>query len=1014
MIYAWGGCEIDEERHELRRDGDRIAVQPKVFAVLLHLVRNRARAVSKKELLAQVWPGETVGRTSLTRAINAARAALGDDGDQQAAIRTVRGMGYRLVAAVSERRSAREGVTRVAVAPGTTPFVGREELLTALEALLEELSAGRGALALLCGPAGIGKTRTLSELAERAAAAGVAVLAGSCVEDRGAPPFWPWISVLRALSRSRSRDDLRRVVGPGSADLVQAMPALAEHLPELPESPAIDPPQRRFRLHESVAAALRRASEVTPLLVVIDDLHAADLSSLDLLEHVARALRDSPVLLVGAHREVDSDSGVSRALARLSRPARTFELSGLSSAELARWLELSTGRAPDTAEVATLRERTGGNPLFVSQIFASHAVGGPPPRGVRQEIQRQLERFSARARSALLHAAALGREFALGPLSAATRRSPAALLGDLGDAIRDRIVAEIPDSVGRYRFAHGLFGEVLLAELSVAERARLHGRVAAALVTHHGERAESHVEEIAHHFLRAAPGGDAAAGVEWCVRAGERALERTAFEQAAQHFENALESLDLTRAEPVRRAELLLRAGEAHALAGNLEAARERFRRGAAIAGALGNDALLVRAALGMQNRDETGRVDAEGVALLEEALALVGLENTSVRARLLGMLAKSLYFGDSQERSIELARQAVEVARSSQDAAALASVLRDLSFVLSGPDESRERARTLREIGALARTSHDRELHCYLWRERVRARLERGERKSLEQAIEAHERLGAELRQPYFVWYAHEHRAMLALLRGELARAETLSNEALRYGARIQPDLAFQWNGVRRCILLRELGRGEELVEPLRKIIGAFPGVITWRAVAALLDLDAGRLDRARDAVRSLVSHELSAIPRNTNWLITLAILGELCGSLGDADLAAPLYPALLAHADRHVAIGLSIASYGSVARYLGLVAKAIGDLDAAAEHLAHAVESNESAGALAWAAHVRQELAEALLARGASGDRRQALELSTRARSDAESLGMGVVARRARELEDELLRPIPIRSRA
>ena len=199
-----------------------------------------------------------------------------------------------------------------------------------------------------------------------------------------------------------------------------------------------------------------------------------------------------------------------------------------------------------------------------------------------------------------------------------------------------------------------------------------------------------------------------------------------------------------------------------------------------------------------------------------------------------------------------------------------------------------------------------------------------------------------------------------------------------------------------------------------MRKIIAAFPGVITWRAVAALLDLDAGRPDRARDAVSSLVSHDLSAIPRNANWLITLAILGELCGSLGAADLAAPLYPALLAHADRHVAIGLSIASYGSVERYLGLVAKATGGLDAAAEHLARAVESNESAGALPWAAHARQELAEVLLARGASGDRRQALELSTRARSDAESLGMVVVARRARALEEELRRPIPIRSRA
>src|SRR5262249_16660048 len=232
-----------------------------------------------------------------------------------------------------------------------------------------------------------------------------------------------------------------------------------------------------FLLYDTVASALRRAAEATPICVVLDDLHSADLSSLALLEHVARELRDAPVLLVGAHRAPEPDASSARALQRLARVAHVFELDGLVPAELADWLERDRGRRPGASEVTALHERTGGNPLFVSQLLAAGDAAGAPPRGVREEIGRQLERLSRRAREALVHAAALGRDFALAPLARACERKAAALLPALDDAVRNGIVTALPGAVGRYRFAHGLFAEVLLAELAPGARARLHARV---------------------------------------------------------------------------------------------------------------------------------------------------------------------------------------------------------------------------------------------------------------------------------------------------------------------------------------------------------------------------------------------------------------------------------------------------------------------------------------------------------------------------------------------------------
>src|SRR5689334_1054961 len=176
MTLVFGEYELDDARFELRMGARRVEVQPKVLRLLLHLVANRARAVATEELLSVLWPNETVTAASVKRAVRGARRALGDSGDSQESIRTVRGLGYQFVLSAHHRDDTRMGDAPSAsmVAPrAPSPdgaFVGREGVMSVLASSLRDALAGRGRAVLLVGEPGIGKTRTLHELAQRAAA----------------------------------------------------------------------------------------------------------------------------------------------------------------------------------------------------------------------------------------------------------------------------------------------------------------------------------------------------------------------------------------------------------------------------------------------------------------------------------------------------------------------------------------------------------------------------------------------------------------------------------------------------------------------------------------------------------------------------------------------------------------------------------------------------------------------------------------------------------------------------
>ncbi|HEY3253642.1 MAG TPA: AAA family ATPase, partial [Polyangiaceae bacterium] len=347
-------------------------------------------------------------------------------------------------------------------------LVGRTRELAVLDETLRSCISGERAILVLSGEPGIGKTRMLEEVASRVLDVGGISVWGRMWEVGLTPPFWPWIQALSAL-------DTPNDPAPSLGSLQGQM----------------DGGGRLARFAEVVTFLKRRAA-FGPIALLFDDLHAADASSLQLLEYVAPQLIRHPVLLAIAVRETDTTTETAAVLGRLQRGARRTPLNRLSCADVAELVG-------DRADVQRVFELSDGNPLFVEELLASQAsrgqLGLPDLSSVRAVIRDRVARLPEDARNALAAAAIVGREFR-GQIIA-----DMAELGDIGVALQPALTLGMvamtrPD---RFRFSHALVAEAMADELGVGERARLHLRAAHALERHSG----SDTSAIAHHLLEA-------------------------------------------------------------------------------------------------------------------------------------------------------------------------------------------------------------------------------------------------------------------------------------------------------------------------------------------------------------------------------------------------------------------------------------------------------------------------------------------------------------------------------
>jgi DNA-binding SARP family transcriptional activator/tetratricopeptide (TPR) repeat protein len=900
----------------------------------------------------------------------------------------------------------------VAAPRASDTFVGRERELTDLGAALDDALAGRGRIVLVSGEPGIGKSRLADELIATARGRGAHVLTGRCWEAGGAPAYWPWVQALRAYVGAADPEALRAQVGRDAPDLATVLPELRELLPELADADVPAAEGARFRLLESIASFLGAAASAEPLALVLDDLHAADAASLLLLRFVATQVAGARVLIVGCYRETEVGPDLAEALAELARePAvRRIALKGLTEPDTRRLLELIAVPGPGDDLAPQVQAETQGNPLFATEIARLLAAEGPRagdagrlpiPDGVKEAIRRRLQRQSGECRELLTVASVVGREFDPDVVAGPSGLAEDDVARILDEAAAARLVEAVPDARGRLRFSHILVRDVLYEDLPAPRRFRLHRAVGDALEAHFGSHPDPHLAELAHHYLE---GGTAVAAkaVGYAGRAGDRAAAQHGYEEAARHYTNALRVLEVSGGgDATRTCELLLVLGEVLSRAGSGQEARRALQSAAELAEQAGRPDQLARAALALGGRFAWARASTDPalVPLLERALAAVGSSDPPTRVRLLARLAAALRDEPLRERRTRLAEEALAIAGDLDDPAILAIALEGHWVAIEGPDVVGGALPMGEKLIAIGEQTGDRERVFAGHDHRFHNFWQLADRAGVEVELDAIGTLADELRQPAQRWHAGTGRTMLALMEGRFEAAEQLIAETLALGERAQSWNALVSQRLALFVLRRAQGRLAELEEVIARSVREYPALIRFRCALAHLYAELGREQDARAALQALLSRDLAHEHFDAEWVFSLSLLADPCAFIADATAAAKLYSLLLPY-ERLYAQAPVEASFGAVARGLGVLATAVDRLDAAEHHFEIAIDTERSMRARPWEAHAKHDFAAMLLVRGAADDSGRARALLDEARATYRELGMDTWAARTEVL--------------
>ncbi len=857
------------------------------------------------------------------------------------------------------------------------PFVGRQQELARLSALFEQLNPGpggqrRGRHVLVTGEAGIGKTRLVEEFTARARGLGARVLRGRCWDVGDAPAYWPWTQVFETCLDELGPEALMPLLVDIDPVLVRLLPRLRHALP-VPREYDESTQAVRLRFFEAVSLFLRRLSLRDPLVLVLDDLEAADEPTLQLLRFLVRSGVPAPYMLLGLHRSPVAPSAPAAALldGLACDPTVTLvRLQGLELPEIEVLMQTFTRMMMSDAAaemsparramLRALQVRTGGNPLFAVEFMRLYATGaadldalatGHLPEGVRSVIGQRLRFLPADCREALAIAAVVGMSVELPTLATVAEVSTEVLMSRLGPAFEARLLVPSRGHPLRCNFSHPLVRETLCAELPPAGRAELHARIAEVLRGRFAATLDDHLDAIASHYVAALPVGSAALAVEFCRRAAARASCLAARDEALRFLERALEVI-LTLDDPNQWCEVALELGDAQTRAGHVREARATFLRVFERAEALGRPVFLARAALGFGGRFVWTRTSSGSpeLRMLERALAALPDDQLPLRARVLARISGLHRDRRRSAENAERCREALELARKAKDHPTITVVLNALALHEMAAGTPQRMLDATTELLAVERATGDLELELQAHDYRAIALIDAGDTLAAEDEIAICERLAERLAQPAQAWFAMVARGQLALMRGELARAEELAAHAYEVGQDAQPAESRYCHLVQLYHLRREQGRLPELAQPLEDAVAPLSTFPAVRYLRAHLAAETGRHDEARGFLDGLVESAFASIHDSWQFRFMLAIASEIAFRVQHLAAAVILLPLLAAQPQRHLASPPS-ASAGAVRRYTGLLSATLGRRADALLELEQAAQDNRAAGAVVWA---------------------------------------------------------------
>jgi predicted ATPase/DNA-binding winged helix-turn-helix (wHTH) protein len=867
-LFAFGDFRLDTANAQLWLGAREIALRPKAFAVLAHLVEHAGQLVTKQQLLDAVWPGTFVTDAVLKDSIRQLREALDDDADAPRFIETAHRRGYRFIGRISAERGTAPGVgdrwgtAEACAAQPVVAAVGREAELARLNSWLERALGGQRQLVFVTGEPGIGKTTIVNAVRDQAAARGMWLAWGQCLEHYGAgdEAYLPVLDGLSRLGRTPGRERVTEL-------LRQRAPTWLLELPSLIPTTEREALRQqvigatRERMLRELAEAIEAITAEAPLLIVLEDLHWSDYSTLDVIAYLARRRDPVRLMVIGTYRPVDVIL-VEHPLKTVKRElqahglCRELPLEYLTESAVEQYLAVTLPRNEFPKWFARLiHRRTEGNPLFmvnlVEYLTAERMIVGDGrgwalqgavadiesgiPENVRQLIERQIDRLSPDERRALEGASVVGMECSSVAISAGLEE-PVEWVDEQCEALVRRHqflsparLVELPDGTitPRYRFSHILYLEVPYRLLPAMRRAQIHRRIGHRGEAIYGTRVGEIAAELAMHFEQ---GKDPPRAVRYLLMAAGNAMQRSAHHEAEALARRGLSALDALAPSPDKdQQELHLRM-------------------------ILGGSVMTLK-----------GFADHEVRDTYERAIELCGKQTSSREAAVAHWrLAFFYYFRAEIRRCHEIAAQIViraeevgDLLSASEGRCALGVTFVELGELSSGLEQfaavtALSETQPQRQATAFAGQDPMGTSECYaaraLWALGYpdRAMVRVGRARAL-----AHPRSPAEARVLATYFLAHLHQ-----LRGEVHSAQEHAESAIAladdYGLSVWVALARMIRGWARV----EQGASDEGIDEMRRGLSAYEatGARLWRAqwlgVLAQSLERSGFHDEAMDAV--------------------------------------------------------------------------------------------------------------------------------------------------------------------
>jgi len=1026
---CFGEFELDGSGTVLLLRGAPVKIQPKPLALLVHLVRNRERVVSKQELIAEIWPGVFVSDLALWSALRDLRRSLGDTDTADRTIRTVRGQGLRFVAHVASDASATAAASPLAPRPAApapvtaeSAFVDREDAMATLGASLAAAARGEMRVSFIAGPAGIGKTRLAAELAREAQQRGFDAWTGRCFDREGAAAFSPWLEIMRALLTSERTAAATQEVRSKLPELAFVADSAPPGAPS--ERSALDRAEVRLRFFDAFALLLQRSGKLQPLLLFVDDLHWADEASLLLLEFVMGALAGTRIHLVTAFRDAPRpDHTLARVLATAARHPFTerIDLHGLRHGAVSLLLENAAATTPAKAVVDAVLAATAGNALFVSELAKLAAKGQldvtefehglPIPQRVRDVLRWQFDQLSPSCRSVLQLLSVVGSELDLAVLSRAAGAPQRVVLESLSGAEAVGLVRAGHEHTVRFAFVHDLVRESIYRDLSSAERTRLHWRMAEALAATTLANPAADLGQVAYHYALGAADGAPERAVHFCRMAGQQANARMAYEDAVEHYERALRTLPLLgEPDPKVACELLL--AQAEAAWGTSESAaavQERFVRAADAARRAGAPELFARAALGRSGHGAGPGdfrnvlvVDEVDIALLSEAQAALGSAETELRALVLARLALALRYARPFAVADQLSAEAARIAEGLSANETLAEVLRYRHEVLSGPEFAHERVALAERILTLARSVHSVRLEIDALNFQTRDYFKVLDFTRAGIATAAVETLERTMKHPGMLFKSGIRAVFLLMLHGRFDDAQRSAR--LYYDRDIGRNMGAQSTFDAQMGMLCSLRGDHDGAIAFFSAIGEQGPNVGWVECAVTRELAfAGRHVEARRLLEAIAGAGYRRLTEHYELALlgSYLMLADACAELGDLKRAAELYERMLPFENLFVVPFLSAVWQGTAAHALGVLAATLRRWTAAECHFEKALAIGRALRSPPLVAVTRQCHGAMLLRRGRATERKRGRALLARAAVIAERTGMRGVLRRCMDCQ-------------